>query len=362
MQDFYVKRRRGDNMANASITIPVDNIREFCTNLFIKIGLAEHEANVMAESLLCADLRGVKSHGIVRIPTYLKRVEAGVLNPRANIEIEKKQQATALINANNGFGQIAAYRGMNLAMDLAEASGIGFVGVRHSNHFGICSYYAMLALERDMIGIVFTNASPAMAPYGTSKPLLGTNPIAFAIPAGHEVPIVLDMSTSVVARGKIRLAMQKNEKIPLGWALDEEGNPTDDPEKALKGSLVPIGGVKGSGLSLVIDILCGVLTNTTLTGEVKNITDLSSVSKTGHILCALNVSSFIDVGLFKSNVDVVIRKIKSLPSVGDGPIFLPGEIEYNLAMKSKRGGIPVEVRVIDELNSIASRYGVSKLY
>lgn len=349
-------------MANRSITIPVEKIREFCTNLFIKIGLGDLEANVMTDSLLCADLRGVKSHGIVRIPTYLRRVEAGVLDPQANIEIEKKQQATALVNANNGFGQIAGYRAMNLAMDLAEASGIGFVGVRRSNHFGICSYYAMLALERDMVGIVFTNASPAMAPYGTSKPLLGTNPIAFAIPAGDEIPIVLDMSTSVVARGKIRLAMQKNEKIPLGWALDEQGNPTDDPEKALKGSLVPIGGVKGSGLSLVIDILCGVLTGSSLTGEVKNITDLSGASNTGHIFCALSVSSFINVGLFKSNVDAVIRKIKSLPPVGDGPIFLPGEIEYNLAMQGKKGGIPVEVRVIDELNSIASQYGVSKLY
>ena len=349
-------------MTDKYIAVPEDKVREFCVNLFTKIGLNDQEAYVMAESMLCAELRGVKSHGIVRIPTYLQRVEAGVLDPRAKVEIEKKQQATALINANNGFGQIAGYRAMNLAMDLAEASGIGFVGARRSNHFGICSYYTMLALEREMIGIVFTNASPAMAPYGTSQPLLGTNPIAFAIPAGSEIPIVLDMSTSVVARGKIRLAMQKNEKIPLGWALDEEGKPTDDPEKALKGSLVPIGGVKGSGLSLVIDILCGVLTNSCLTGEVKNITDLSGASNTGHILCALNVSSFIDVGLFKSNVDAVIRKIKSLPPVGDGPIFLPGEIEYNMAVQSKKGGIPVEMRVIDELNSIASRYGVSKLY
>ncbi|WP_422445137.1 Ldh family oxidoreductase [Thermoanaerobacterium sp. DL9XJH110] len=346
----------------SSQPINVSRIQDFCTSIFLKAGLSQHNSRIIAESLLCAELRGVKSHGIVRIPTYLQRLETGAINVQARMRVEKRQKAAALLNADNGFGQVAGYNAMRLAISLAENYGVGLVGVRQSNHFGIASYYSMLALEKDMIGIVLTNSSPAIAPYGTSKPLLGTNPLSVAIPAENEKPIVLDMSTSVVARGKIRFAQLKKEKIPLGWALDSEGNDTEDPEKALKGSLLPIGGVKGSGLSLVIDILCGVLTDSCLTGQVKNVTDMSGPSKTGHMFCALNISSFIDVNLFKSNIDLIIKKIKSLPAVNNTQVFLPGEIEYNLTSKAKEVGIQVESTVIESLNSIARRYGISELH
>ncbi|KYO68739.1 Ldh family oxidoreductase [Thermovenabulum gondwanense] len=344
-----------------SAVIPVSKLREFLIELFKEVGLNNSHAGIVADSILCAELRGVKSHGLVRVSTYIERVEKKATNINAKIKTEKIKKATALINADHGFGQIAGFYGMKLAITLAKKYGVGLVGIKNSNHFGIASFYSMLALKHDMIGIVLTNSSPAIAPYGSSKPLLGTNPLSIAIPSKEEKPIILDMSTSVVARGKIRLAKLKNQKIPFGWALDSSGRDTDDPDLALKGSLVPIGGPKGSGLSLVIDILCGVLTNTCLTGEVKNVTDMTGPSKTGHLFCAVNIADFIEKNVFKSNIDEIIRKIKSLPSINNLQIFLPGEIENNLEEKSLREGINLDSNLIDELSRLASRYKIKNL-
>jgi LDH2 family malate/lactate/ureidoglycolate dehydrogenase len=218
-----------------------------------------------------------------------------------------------------------------------------------------------MAQKEDMVGCVLTNSSPAMAVYGTKTPLIGTNPIAIAIPAGDHFPIVLDMSTSVVARGKIRYAALTGHSIPLGWARDPEGKPTEDAKIALKGSLEPVGGVKGSALSLIIDLVCGVLTNTILTGGVKTVTDMSGPAMTGHFFTALNVSKFIDIKLFKANVDQVITNIKSFPPVNGGQIYMPGEIEFNLGKKRMEEGIPLEAEVVQSLNAVASRYGAAPL-
>lgn len=337
-------------------------LKNFCIDLLNRVGVKNEEAEIIIESLICAELRGIKSHGIVRLPAYVKRIEDGVLSLDEIIEIERKNYSVALLNAKNGFGQIAGYKAMNTAIDIAEKYGVGMVGVRNSNHFGIASYYSMIALKADMIGIVLTHSSPAIAPYGAATQLLGTNPVSIAVPAKHEKPIVLDMSMSMVARGKIRYAAMNNEEIPLGWGLNSNGDPTTDPNEVIKGgSLVPIGGVKGSGLALIIDILCGILTNNCLTGEVKNITDMSGPSKTGHMFCAINISSFIDVGLFKNNIDQIIKTIKALDAVGDNIIYLPGEIEYKLEEQRKREGIPIESKVIESLNELANRYDLHTL-
>ena len=346
---------------NDALLYEVDILKDFCTNVLLKAGVRASEAEIITDSLICADLRGVKSHGIVRLPTYVERIERGILDPTATMEFENNSGAVSLLNANNGFGQVAGYKAMKAAMDIAKLYGIGLVGVKNSNHFGIASYYSMLALEEDMIGVVLTHSSPAIAPFGTKQPLLGTNPLSVAVPADKHKPIVLDMSMSVVARGKIRYAALTGSKIPLGWGLDADGNPTEDPNEALKGSLVPIGGVKGSALSLIIDILCGILTDNCMTGEVKTVTDMSGPAKTGHMFMAINISSFIDPAKFKQNIDKVIDKIKSLPPVGDNEIFMAGEIEYNLAAKREAEGLPVEHDVINTLNKLAEKYGVSKL-
>lgn len=343
------------------ILYDIGTLTEFSISLLTKAGVCTENAEIITDTLICAELRDIKSHGIVRLPTYIERMEAGILNHEAEMKFVRNQGATALLDANNGFGQVAGYKAMTTAIDIARIYGIGMVGVKNSNHFGIASYYSMMALKENMIGMVMTHASPAIAPFGTRTPLFGTNPLAVSVPSNNGKPIVLDMSMSTVARGKIRYSALKNQKIPFGWGLDVDGNPTDDPEEALKGSLVPIGGVKGSGLALIVDILCGVLTNNSITGEVKNVTDMSGPSKTGHAFIAVNISSFVDEELFKNNIDTIIDNIKALPSVGDNPIFMPGEIEYNLAEKKKKGGMPVEEEVIGSLNRLAERYGASKL-
>ncbi|HHV19043.1 MAG TPA: Ldh family oxidoreductase [Thermoanaerobacterales bacterium] len=345
---------------NESVLYEINLLKDFCNNVLLKVEVESENSEMITDSLICADLRGVKSHGIVRLPTYVERIEKGILDPKASMKFEKNAGAISLLNANNGFGQVAGYKAMKAAIDIARVYGIGMVGVKNSNHFGIASYYSMLALEEDMIGLVITHSSPAIAPYGTTKPLLGTNPLSIAVPADKQKPIVLDMSMSMVARGKIRYAALTGSKIPIGWGLDEDGNPTEDPNEALKGSLVPIGGVKGSALSLIIDILCGILTDSCLTGEVKTVTDMSGPARTGHMFCAINISSFIEADKFKQNVDSVISKIKAFPAVSDN-IYMAGEIEYNLAKKRIAEGLPVEQDVINTLNALAQRYGVSKL-
>jgi len=330
--------------------------------MFIKAGMSSEEAEIMSDTLMFAEMRNVKSHGIVRLPTYIERMEKGVVNNKPEMKFINNQfAAISTLNADNGMGQVAGYKAMKEAMSIAKVYGIGMVAVKNSNHFGVASYYSMMASKDNMVGLVMTNASPAIAPFGTKTPLLGTNPLSVAVPAKHKKPIVLDMSMSTVARGKIRMAALQNKEIPFDWGLDEEGNPTDDPYEALKGSLVPIGGVKGSGLSLIIDLLTGVLTGTSLTGEVKNITDMSGPSKTSHVFIAVNISSFIDTDVYKNNVDSIVNNIKSLPPKGNNEVFMAGEIEQNLMDERKSLGIPVEIEVIEELNKLAEKYEATKL-
>jgi LDH2 family malate/lactate/ureidoglycolate dehydrogenase len=350
----------GVKHVNESVLFGSELLLDFCSSILVKAGLSAEDADIVADTLIFGDLRGVKSHGIVRLPTYVEKIEKGIVSLEGPLEYEKDFGAISLLNANNVFGQIAGYKAMKKAMDIARLYGIGLVGVKNSNHFGVTSYYSMMALENNMIGVSASNSSPAIAPFGTKTPLLGTNPLSIAIPGENEPPVVLDMSMSTVARGRIRYNAISGEPIPEGWGLDADGNPTTDPMEALKGSLVPIGGVKGSGLSLMIDLLCGVLTGNGLTGDVKNITDMSGPSKTGHMLIAINLEAFGDPDVFKSDVKKVIERIKSLEPLWD-TIYMPGEIEHGLADKRTNQGIPVDQAVIKTLNELAGKYGTFML-
>lgn len=344
------------------ILYDINILNEFCINMLMKAGFDSKDAEIISDTLIFAELRNVKSHGIVRLPTYIERMEKGLINQHADMKFTNNQAAAVtMLDADNGMGQVAGYKAMKQAINIAKIYGIGMAAVKNSNHFGVASYYSMMALDDNMIGIVMTNASPAIAPFGTKSPLLGTNPLTVAVPAKNGKPIVLDMSMSTVARGKIRMCAMQNKEMPMDWGLDADGNPTSDPNEALKGSLVPIGGVKGSGLSLIVDLLTGVLTNTAMTGEVKTVTDMSGPSKTSHVFIAINIESFIEPDLYKSNVDAVINKIKNLPPKGDNEIFMAGEIEHNLMNKRKAEGIPVDMEVIELLNKLAEAYEVSKL-
>lgn len=338
----------------------VDRLTQFSIDVFVKVGLTRENAEIITDSLIFADLRNVSSHGIVRLPTYIERIGKGIMNLQPDMEYLKQRGATCLLDAKNGIGQLAGYKAMKKAIELAKGFGIGMVAVRNSNHFGTASWFSMMALDEGMIGITMANASPAIAPFGTAEPLLGTNPLSIAVPAKNRVPIVLDMAMSTVARGKIRLSALKNEQIPLDWGLDENGQPTSDPHEALKGSLVPIGGVKGSALSLIVDLICGVMTDTCLTGGVKNITDMDGPSYTGHAFIAINIADFIDFDLFAGNVDAVIALIKGLKPKG-GQIYMAGEIEHNLTEAKKIEGIPLDYEVVELLNQCADQYGADRL-
>ena len=338
----------------------VEALSKFSVDLLIKVGLTKENAEIVTESLIFADLRNVSSHGIVRLPTYIERINKGIMNLQPDMEYIRQRGAIGLLDAKNGLGQLAGYYAMKKAIELAKEFGIGMVAVKNSNHFGTASYFSMMALEEGMIGVTMANASPAIAPFGTAEPLLGTNPLSIAVPAKNKVPIVLDMAMSTVARGKIRLSALKNEAIPLDWGLDVNGNPTSDPNEALKGSLVPIGGVKGSALSLIVDLICGVMTDTGLTGSVKNITDMSSPSDTGHAFIAINIRDFIDYELFTGNVDAVVELIKSLTPRYD-QIYMAGEIEHNITEAKKKEGIPLDREVLELLNQCAEQFGSNKL-
>lgn len=330
----------------------------FAQRVLQKAGVREEDSWIIADTLLCADLRGIYSHGIGKLDNYTARVEAGVLDPSASLKVERENAVMAVINAHNGFGQVAAYHAMELALKKAKENGIGMVLVNNSNHFGIASYYSLMAAEKKLIGVVATNASPGIAPFGAKEKLFGTNPISIAVPSKSKFPIVLDMSSSVVARGKVRQAITTGGQIPLGWARDKDGIPTTDPAAALKGTLEPISGPKGSGLALMVEIMCGVLSASTLPGEVRMITDTSGPCKTGHLFYAINPESFMNGEQFLGDIDDTISRIKGLSPI-DKEVYVPGELEYLNTRKSSKEGILLKDTAIASLNVLSQKYGVS---
>ncbi len=342
-------------------TIAADTLTGFARNILVAAGMREPHAQIVSDTLVYAELRGVSSHGLARLPSYLDRVAAGAMELDPDMTVDGSFDAFRLLDAQNGFGQIAACTAMDAAAAMARRHGIGAVSVRNSNHFGVAAYFVERAARAGLVGIALTNASPAMAPYNARTALIGTNPIAFGIPAGAQRPIVLDMSTSLVARGKIRLAAMNGDAIPLGWAVDADGVPTTDAKAALDGHVAPMGGPKGAGLSLVIDILTGVLSATALTGAVRNITDLGGPSRTGHLLLALEPAAIGGAQSFARDVAAVADKIHALEPVPGAQIRLPGELEALAAERRAQEGIPLSPAVIAALQATAARYGVPPL-
>jgi LDH2 family malate/lactate/ureidoglycolate dehydrogenase len=265
-----------------------------------------------------------------------------------------------LLDGQNGLGMVISTQAMGEAIKKAKRKGAGIVVVRNSNHFGAAALYAMKAVENDMIGLALTNAPAAMAPWGSIQPYLGTNPICVAVPAGREKPFVLDMATSMATRGALKIAAKRNEKIPLGWAMDSQGRQTQDPQKALQGSLLPIGGPKGYGLALVVDILCGVLSGAGFGGHIGDLFgDLSQKQNLGHFFTAIDVASFMPIENFKKRMDQIITEIKLCRRAeGVQQIFIPGEIEFLTQARRLREGIPVSRTTLFELQQVASQVGV----
>ncbi|KAI9779555.1 MAG: hypothetical protein M1839_007364, partial [Geoglossum umbratile] len=250
------------------VCVPPRSAYTFAESILVAHGVPLENAAIVARCLVEADLRGIDTHGINRIPSYLERIREGVLNPKAFPELTQVTPVVAQVNGHNSFGFLGAHMGMARAIEMAKEFGIGMVSVKHSNHFGMATSYVLQAIEADMMSLVFTNSSPAMPPWGGIGKLMGTSPIACGAPAGKTRPFVLDMAPSLAARGKIYKALRRGEKIPNDWALDGEGKPTEDPASALKGVVQPIGGPKGSALAIMMDVFSGVLSGSAFAGQV----------------------------------------------------------------------------------------------
>jgi LDH2 family malate/lactate/ureidoglycolate dehydrogenase len=332
-------------------------LQQYCAELFKAAGVPQGHANIVAESLIQADLRGVDSHGVVRTDIYLKRIQAGMMNANGQMDVKTSGTVT-LLDGKNNLGAVIGSKALELALEGAKQSGNAVVGVKGSNHFGTCAYYLMKAVQQDMIMIVMSNASQTMPPTGGVRPFIGTNPFAVGIPAGHQHPFILDMATSVVARGKIIVAAQKGEDIPHGWAIDKHGNSTTNAQAALDGSVLPMGGAKGYGISLFIDILCGVLTGAGFGRYVNNMYEnWNEPQNVGHMFIAFDINKFMPSELFKERVDQYIKEIKAEPKApGVKEIYIPGELEHLCTMDRMKNGIVLPASVERELQGWGEHY------
>lgn len=325
-------------------------------------GVSPEHATIIARCLVQADLRGVDTHGSNRIPSYMKRIRQKVLDPAASPELSQITPVVALVDAHNGFGFVAAHQAMQRAVEMAQVYGIGLVSVKHSNHFGMSAWLVQQAIDAGMMSLVFTNSSPALPVWGGQSKLMGVSPIACGAPAGKERPFILDMAPSVAARGKIYKALRRGEKIPTDWALDGEGNLTDDPAKALEGVMLPMGGPKGSALAIMMDVFSGVLSGSAFAGNVTGPYDPSKPADVGHFLVAIKPDLFMDLEDFKSRMDYLYQRVVGCEKMGGvDRIYYPGEIEQITQDTRLEGGIPFTETEIEGLNQEAELVGVEKL-
>ncbi|TAK25453.1 MAG: Ldh family oxidoreductase [Chloroflexota bacterium] len=341
------------------VFVAPDRLHEFVASATMALGLSAADAAIVAASLVEADLRGVHTHGVAALPGYARRLRGGGVNPRPRIAVAVESAATAVIDGDNGLGQVVGRFAMDQAIARAREYGIGSVTARNSSHFGAAAHYASMALAHDMIGFASTSAGNRIAPIGGKTAVVGNNPVAWAIPSGLERPIVLDMAQSVVAAGKLGFAARRGERIPIGWALDRDGKPTDDPVAGAAGLLVPIGGPKGFGSALVVDILCGALSGAAIGRELASPHQPDAPSRLGHFFIAIDVARFVPIDDFKRRVDRMVRDIhESEPTEPGTPLYLPGEIEWRLREERARRGIPLLESVVADLRGLADELGL----
>lgn len=336
-----------------------DQLETFCTRVLEKLGVPREEAKITAATLVMANLRGVDTHGVLRLPLYAARLKSKAMAAKLNLTTEKETIATALLDGHEGIGQVISCRAMEVAIRKARDAGVSYVAVRNSNHFGAAAYYAMMALDHDMIGLTFTNASPRLAPTGGVERLLGNNPWSIAVPAGRRPPVVLDLANSVVAAGKIRVAKKEGKPIPEGWALNQYGEPTTDPDEALKGILLAIGGYKGYGITLMVDLLTGVLADSQYGPRVKVLDQDVDPAGTAHSFMAISLAAFTDVTAFNARMEAYVDEIKSSKKArGTEVIYVPGEPEHLRVQERIEKGIPLQAKVAEELRAVGKDLGI----
>ena len=342
-------------------TVHAEELGQFCAALFMTEGVPEDEARITADVLVEANLAGMDSHGVSRVAAYMERLRQGGNRRVARVDVLADFPAGATWDANGSLGQGVAYRAMRAAMDKARNVGVGFVAIRRNNHTGANAYYVRMAAEEGLIGLAAGNGPPMMAPWGSASPFFSTNPLSFGVPAGEERPIIIDMATSVSARGKIILAAKNGMEIPLGWAVDEQGNDTQAPEAALKGVLLPFGGHKGYAVAVMVEVLAGLLSGAGYGPTMNEHYRRHDVPvNSGNLFAAVDVSRFVPLGEFRRGVDGMIQGIHSgRVRPGFEEILLPGEREARTREERLRGGIPLSGAVCRELKEEGRRCGVT---
>ena len=331
---------------------PVEQIRSYCEEVWIKAGLSPEDAKVCVDVLLAADLRGQRTHGVTHMRDYCDRMVKGTSTPGADAEFALTSPTSYVVDAKYGVGMVVAPKAMKKCMEQAKISGTCFASIHNACHYGLGAYYPMMALEEDMIAFSFANAPALVAPFGGADPCLGTNPISVAIPAGKYPPLVMDIATSVVAKGRIHLAMKEGQSIPEGWALDKEGRPTTDPFEANVGVLMPFGAHKGYAMELIGSLLSFALSGADMDGKIPR-------PNIGQFMGCIDISRFCPVEDFKARVDGMFAVLKACrPAAGSPGVMIPGEIEVRKTEEALRDGIDLSEAVLGEFREMSQTFGV----
>ncbi|MBT2653158.1 MULTISPECIES: ureidoglycolate dehydrogenase [Oceanobacillus] len=333
-----------------------DELTQMTKKVFEKYGIEEEIANIITDVLVHANLRGVDSHGVLRVEHYIKRIKEGGINPKPVLQETDTSPSTSILDGDNGFGHYISKEAMNIAIKKAKQTGTGAVAVQNSSHCGALSYFVQQAAKNNLIGIAMTHTDKVVVPFGGAEPFFGTNPIAFGFPANKEEAIILDFATSTVALGKILNAKEKGEKIPHGWGVDNNGEATIDPNEVV--ALSPFGGPKGYGLAMVVEIFSSMLTGAAFGPHIsKMYGDYDKNRELGHFFMAIDPSKFVSIEVFTTRLDAMIQELRNTtPSTHVERVFIPGEIENITAKKRETEGIPLPKSVYTYIKNESENY------
>ncbi len=339
--------------------VSAERLGEIVRAIFSRCGMSDADAALLTESLVRADLRGVHSHGVLRVPDYVKKLTRDGVDPSGRPRIVSERGAAIVIDGGNSMGQIGGAFAMKWVIERARDLGLALAAVRGSNHCGAMDWYTLMAVRAGMIGLAGTNALPTMAPWGGTEKIVGINPLSIAMPAKKHSPFVLDFAFGATAHGKIRVYHQKGSQLPEGWALDADGQPTTDATRALSGLIQPIGQHKGVGLGMAIGMIASLLSGASYGTELGNMTEGPRPGQDGHFFAAIDIAAFQDVESFKKRVDAVIDEVhESRPRAGVSRLFVPGEIEAESESASARNGILLARTTVDDVAAAADALGV----
>jgi len=343
--------------------VDAERLLALSEDIFLRVGMPPDEAALVADALVLADLRGMQSHGVLRVPIYAEKIRAGGFRPGFKGRVVRETAGTVLLDGEGGIGQVLTIAAMDRAIDKAKQCGIGAAGVFNSNHHGEAAYYALHAIKRDIISMVATNGSPNMPAWGGQTKMTGPLPFTAGVPTMDEQPFVIDAALGVTNRGKLIYLADKGEKIPFGWGVDRNAQPTDDPAKVLDGGwILPIGGHKGFGITMFIEILSGVLTGALVGNAIRDLYNAprDQAQGLGHFCIAIDPEAFMPIDQFKSRMDDMIRMIKASElAPGNSRMIIPGQIEFEKEGDRRAHGIPLAVKLVDQLRQLGRALGSS---